>query len=236
MTRSTLRYGLYQAAETDVVFGNRAAFAGAEPRGVVFCHGSGENASTTVQQTETRLLCSRLSDKAVVHAGDLGFQTWGNDTAIARIGAAVAHLRASWGVVGPVALVAGSMGFSGACAYARANPSEVRGIAGVIPLTDIVDIMSRGATAEVNAAYGGAYNDTTHGPTHNPIRFAASLAMPIHLWTAPADPLTVPATATAFVAARPQTQRTILSPGQAHTLASVAEATPALVDWVHDLF
>ena len=235
MIRSSFAYGRY-AAENDVVFGTTRSFVGAETRGVIFCHGSGENAGSTVDKTQTLDLCDRIARRATVHVGDLGLQTWGNDTAIARIGDAYTSLHSTWGVTGPVVLVAGSMGFSGACAYALAHPDNVLAIAGIIPLTDITDIMTRGPGAEINAAYGGVYDDAVNGPTHNPVRMALPTYMPIHIWTAPADPITPPATADEFVEGHPQTERTILSAGQAHTVQSVAEAAPAVAAWVHSHF
>lgn len=233
MIRSSFALGRYAAAEYDAVFGTARSFVGDQPSGVVFCHGSGENAASTIDANVPRALCSGIARHATVHAGDLGGQTWGNDTGIARVVSAGASVHTLWGAIGPVGLVAASMGFATACAYALANPDEVAWIAGVIPLTDIQDIMGRGAAAEVDAAYGGAYSNITDGPTHNPVLLAPGLPadLPVHIWTAPDDPLCVPATADAFIAARPQTGRTILSPGQAHTMAAVAEATPAMVEW-----
>lgn len=223
--------GRYVANEDDVVLGTVKSWTGQQPTGVVFCHGSGD---TVVQPFRDQVsLLYGLARQATVHLGDLGYETFCNDLAITRVGQAIAHLRSSWGVVGPVALVGMSMGAGNALTYALHHPEDVACVAGVIPLTDLVDAMTRIDPAGINAAYGGAYNDAIHGPTHNPIRFAADLPadMPIHLWSAGSDPFTPASVTQAFVTARPQTGFTDVG-AWGHTDAAVSAAASGIVQFV----
>lgn len=242
MIRTLMEQGAYipgddpETGEHSCIFGTLQSFDGTQLNGVVYCHGSGDTARSVLSKNAQFQLAYRNGRHATVLVPDLGFQTWGNDTGIARVGQADDYEHDTLGVEGKIVLVAISMGFSNAAAYALANPDNVLGIAGIIPLTDITDVMARGAAAEVNAAYGG-YDDATDGPTHNPVRFAADLPadMPIRLWSSPADVLTPYSTAEAFVDERPQTKLTTLGM-YGHSEASIAEATPAVVKWIRDRF
>lgn len=236
-TRAILGQGYSPAAPTEwhylaaTVRGQRG-----ERPGIVYCHGSGDNARTILSKAGQRPLIDALAQRYAVVAADLGLQAWGNDTHVQRIGEAITHLRATWGVTGPVILVAGSMGNLGALGYARLHPENVRAIAGIIPALDLADLMLRGAAADINAAYPPAYNDAAMGPTHSPVKYAATLDadLPIRLWTTSNDPICVPATATAFVTARPQTVRTDLG-ALGHTEAAVAAAQASVLAWLRTI-
>lgn len=234
MTRTSYGQSRYVAAEFDGVYGEPASFCNAQPNGIIYCHGSGGTAATVYADTNVqRPLINQIAADATVSAADLGGQTFGNNTAITRIGQAVTYLRSTWGQSGPVVLVAGSMGVLGAMSYTLANPTEVAAIAGVIPGLDLADLMLRGAAADINAAYPPGYNDGTDGPTHSPVQFAGSLpaGLPIKLWTSSNDTICVPATADAFVAARPQTERENLG-ALGHTDAAIVAATASMVAFV----
>ena len=233
MIRSSYGKGRYVANEVDVVMGTVDTFSHVQTDGIVYCHGSGDTATISFEEDNQRNLMFGLARFSTVMAADLGFQTWANDTAITRIGQSITYLESNYGVISPVVLVAGSMGAANALAYTRANPTKVKALALIIPLTDITDIYGRGAGSEIDVAYGGTYSDVTHGPTHNPIRFATSLPsnLPIHLWTSDNDPICVPATADAFVEARPQTERTRLG-NYGHSDAAVERASSNVIDWV----
>jgi hypothetical protein len=130
------------------------------------------------------------------------------------------------------------MGNLSAMAYARANPTQVAAIAGVIPALDLNDIHANnrgGAAAGVNTAYGGAYVQATHGPTHNPVTYAATLpaSLPIAIWTASDDPLCVPATTTTFMTARPGTGNNSVG-ALGHSEASVAAAATGVVAFIEE--
>lgn len=234
MTRTSSGQSRYVAAEWDAIYGTNPTFAGTQTNGIIYCHGSGETAATVYADTTAqRLIIDQLANNATVIAADLGGQTFGNDTAITRIGQAITYLRSTWAQSGPVVLVAGSMGVLGALSYTLAHPTEVQAVAGIIPGLDLADLMLRGAAADINAAYGGAYNDATHGPTHSPVQFADELPadLPIRLWTSNNDAIAVPATADTFVTARPQTVRTDLG-ALGHTSAAVIASAAGVVEWV----
>lgn len=199
------------------------------PFGLAFFHGSGHTATTTLQTVETDDMLRDLARRQTVFVGDFALQSWANPAGIARSVDGLDYMAAQLGVVEPVVLVAGSMGFALAAALTLAHPARVKAIAGIIPLTDIADVRLRGAAASVDAAYPPGYNDLTDGPTHSPVHFADELPadLPIHLWTTSDDPIVPPATADAFVAARPQTGRTNLGP-MGHTNAAIAAAANGL--------
>lgn len=203
---------------------------------LVYLHGSGNNASTMTTTAGQYALLRALSQRFLVIAADLGGEAWGNDTHMNRINDAIFYMRTRFGYgAEPVAFCAGSMGTLGALNYLRANPSQVKGVAAIIPALDLADLMLRGAAAGINAAYPPAYNDATMGPTHSPVKYAASLpsqtSKPIKLWTSSNDAITVPATADAFVAARPSTPRVNLG-ALGHTDAAVAAAVDSVMDFL----
>lgn len=210
MIRSTLAADRYVAGENDVVLGGIKTAMADQPFAAIWCHGSGEVAFDT--PLRHRFQFRSIGLHATVHAGDLGFQTFGNDLVVTRIGQAISYLRASWGSEGKVALIGQSMGACSALNYALRFPENVACVAGVIPMLDIQGIIDNPASAgfkpQIDAAYGGTYNNATDGPTHSPVLFAGDMDpdLPIKLWTASNDPWALPAHAEAFVAARPQTE------------------------------
>ena len=184
-------------------------------------------------KTGQKALLDTLAQDYAVISCDLGLQAFGNDTHVARIADAITYLEANWGTSGCVVLVGGSMGALGALGYARLHPEKVRAVAAIIPGLDLADLMLRGAAADINTAFGGTYNDSTHGPTHSPVKYAASMdaTVPVHLFTASDDTIAVPATATAFVTARPQTMRTDLG-ALGHSEAAVTASIPKVAAWL----
>jgi pimeloyl-ACP methyl ester carboxylesterase len=232
--RSSMGEARYTAAaEFDVVFGTRRTWGGWQPDGVIYCHGGGNDCEDVFASVNQRNLLRAAAADATVHCGDLAFDSWGNDTAITRVGEAIAYLRSGWSQVGPVALVGLSMGALSALNYTLANPDEVACVALIIPGLDLEDLLLRGVAAGINAAYGGAYNDVTDGPTHSPVQFAADLpaSLPIRMWTSSNDIFAVPATADDFMASRPQTVRTDLGAvGHSSTVIPAAQAD--IVEWV----
>jgi pimeloyl-ACP methyl ester carboxylesterase len=231
VTRIRTQYaiGEYAALETSIVLAEHQAWTdGGTP--LVFCHGSGDIASTVYDDDVQRSLVRQMGNMFVVGVGDLGYQTWGNDTAITRVEEMRTYLDTDWNSDGPIVLVGISMGALSALAYTLANPDRVQAVAIIIPALDINDLVVNnrgGGAAEINAAYGGAYNNGTDGPDHNPVVFAADLPedLPIFLFTSSDDPLAVPATADAFMAARPQTTRLNIG-ALGHSDAAVAAAIP----------
>lgn len=201
LTESTTAPG-----EQHIVLGGLATWQGAQPKGVIWCHGSGEDASTSYLNGYR--LVTELAKRSTVHVGDLGFQTWGNDTVVTRIDEAIDHLEATYGVTTPVVLVGISMGGCSALNYALRNPDKVAGVAAVIPLVDLDNSRNNAALSyrwpEIDAIYGTPPADYSE---HSPVEFAAQLdpEMPIHVWSSSDDTLAPQSTHEAFVAARPQT-------------------------------
>jgi pimeloyl-ACP methyl ester carboxylesterase len=232
MIRTSLAVDRYTIGEEDVIAGAIHSWAGDQPNGVIYCHGGNDLAASVMTEVAQRDIVTAVARHATVHAGDLGGNTFGNNTGLARVEEAVAYLRAEWGQDGPLGFIGGSMGFITSTVYALNHPEDVLFIAGIIPGIDLADLYIRGYAGMIDAAYPPAYNDATDGPTHSPIQFVDDLSdeLPIHLWTASDDLEAVPATADAFVAARPQTGRTDLG-ALGHTDAAVAAAVSDVVAW-----
>jgi pimeloyl-ACP methyl ester carboxylesterase len=228
-TRLGQGYSTAAPAEWQYVSGAVGSWRGKPP--LIYCHGSGDTAQTVIAKTGQRALINALAQRYLVIAPDLGLQAFGNATAVARIGEAIAY-AASLGSTGKAVLVGGSMGVQGAFNYARLYPQNVAAIAGIIPATDLANSHAV-ATADVNAAYPPAYDDATMGPTWNPVQFAGSLSaeIPIHLFTASNDAIAWPSTATAFVTARPLTGRTDIG-ALGHTEAAVTASINPVVAWL----
>lgn len=203
---------------------------------IIYCHGATGVTSTVLSHPEEMHIIYELSKFAVVLISDLGGDTYNNDTAIARLEEARLSLASlNIDTSQPIGLVGASMGAGVSLAYARAFPSKVAYVAGIIPFLDIADVRDNnrgGLAAGINAAYGGLYVDSTHGPTHSPVRFATGLPtdLPIALWTASNDTYTVPATATEFTNLRPQTVRTDVG-ALDHTMAAIAASTSGVVSF-----
>lgn len=232
-----IRHVIDAVAPTDecqIVSGQAKSFVGDEPIGLLNCHGSGDNAFDALQEPNARRLLENISQHTTTLTGDFGYQTWGNDVFVNRAEQARVHLENVYGVEGKLIIVAVSMGFLNACNYARVYPERVAAIAGIIPGCDLTDLYNRGAQVDIDAAYGG-YNPAVDGPIHNPVEFAGDLDpdMPIHIWNAPDDFLTVPATVTAFMNARPQTGRTFLPP-YGHSVISVGNAVAGVNEKIRE--
>jgi hypothetical protein len=135
----------------------------------------------------------------------MGGNTWGNDAALGFITEARAYAIAQGAKTGRSVVLGGSMGGGAAYAWARANPTLVACLVQLEPVSDLNDFVVNnrgGLAASVNAAYGGAYNNGTHGPTHNPESFKASLAgVPTQVWYATDDTIVLPATVTSVTTA-----------------------------------
>lgn len=227
--RTSYSISRVHAMEYDAIY-DRAFTPGRSPVTVIFCHGSGENATSTMTKPDSHKQMLAIAKNNRVIAADLGGQTWGNDTAISRIHEVIAYAGGS-----PVILVGASMGGCNALAYTRAHPENVLALALEIPLLSIQSIVSLGYGAEINAAYPPAYDDSTHGPLHSPIRFATDLPqdLPIKLWTSSNDPLVLPEVAEEFLSLRPQTLHADLGP-LGHTGTAVNAATSHIVEFIRE--
>jgi dipeptidyl aminopeptidase/acylaminoacyl peptidase len=181
-------------------------------RGILYVHGredgsSGNGAISFRQYVERYKLFEALGDAGhVILSCDFGgIMTWGNNTVISRISAAVAYLLSS-GLVLPneVALLGTSMGGLNSLAWAAANLNYASCMIGIIPVVNLTDMHANnrgGFAAEINAAYGGSYSEASFGAVHNPATIAIAggySALPIQLWYGNTDTVAVPAAITAF--------------------------------------
>lgn len=234
-TSSIFGQGYSPAAPTEWAYmaGSVAAQRGERP-GLIYCHGSGGTATNMLTNAVERALIEKLAQRYAVIAADLALQAWGSATGVDRVGEARQCLIDRWNVTGPMYLLCGSMGNLNGLGYLRQHPEHIRAAACLIPALDLASLNTMPPIpAEIAVAYGAPYNDVTMGPTHSPVRYAATLDpdVPIRLWTASNDTICLPSTATAFVAARPQTERVDLGP-LGHTAAAVAAAQPLILSWL----
>lgn len=171
--RSSLGTGRYVGSEDDVYAASTPAWAGGAI-GVVYCHGANGTAKSTRDYTaapgELALIEALAAAGFAVVTADLGGPlTFANDTAITRVGQARTYLQGTRSAAaGKVLLVGSSMGAALALAYARANPTHVYAVAGVLPLLDLNDFVLNnrsGMAASVHTAYGSraATCGTTNG-------------------------------------------------------------------------
>jgi hypothetical protein len=215
----------YVASEWDCTFVTTASLGSTRPW-LVWCHGN--NATTLADYTNYyegvfRLMAQRFN----VVIADLGGSTFGNDTGIQRVGELLDHYSIS-----SAYFLGASMGASVAINYAVRFPARVDAIACVIPALQFNDVdPSHPAYDELNLAYPPAYDEETHGPDYNPVQIADQLPadMPVALWTSSNDTTTPPSTADEFVAARPQTERTVFG---AYGHGGITVAAPLISDWL----
>lgn len=214
----------YVASEWDCTFVTTASL-GTERPWLVWCHGN--NATALGDYTNYNSVFRLLAQRFNVAIADLGGSTFGNDTGIQRVG----QLLDYYGVSSTY-LLGASMGASVAINYAVRFPARVEAIACVIPALQFnnLDPGNPGIT-NLNLAYPPAYDPETDGPEHNPVQIADQLPsdMPVALWTSSNDPTTVPSTADEFVAARPQTERTVFG---AYGHGGIGVAAPLINEWL----
>lgn len=156
-----------------------------------------------------------------------GTSTFGNDTAIQAIDQAVAWSEAQ-GRVGPFLLVGCSMGFMDLMAWARTHQAKVAGVIGITPATNLSEARASNRTghqAAIDAAYGGLYDPVVHGPTHDPMQYAAQLNFPIQLFAAADDAVTLLTDVQNFAALAPNASVVNLGNSGGHAKASVDAAT-----------
>lgn len=227
MLRSSHGSGRYAASEQDVYL-SQPGVAGV--RGVIYCHGAGGSATNCRDYTnigELHLINAIAQQFPVLCVDAGGAQAWGNATAVARVGDAVTYLQGTLGAKsGTVLLVGASMGALTASNYAKANPSKVGCVVGIIPVVDLNDMVTNnrgGLAANINTAYG-TYSEATHGATYNPATYAASFTTPTRLFYASDDTTAIPGAVTAFDTACAAASATSLG-ALGHTQAAVA-ATP----------
>lgn len=216
--------GRYVASEWDCTFVTTASLGVARPW-LVWCHGN--NATALGDYTGYNTVFRLLSQNFNVVVADLGGSTFGNDTGTLRTGQLLDYYN-----ITSAYFLGASMGASVAINYAVRNPTRVAAIACVIPALQFNDVEpTHPAYDELNLAYPPAYDEQTHGPQYNPVQIADQLPseMPVALWTSSNDTTTPPSTADEFVAARPQTERTVFG---AFGHGGIGTAAPLINEWL----
>lgn len=174
--------------------------------GVMAIHGAGTSAilyRDTHWGQDVRLFADE--GYPVVSDDFGGFQTWGNDTAIAAADDAYDYLTGTLGALSgddSVILYGISMGGCTALNWAVRNLSKVKAIVLIVPVVDLQDIHDNNRASfrsTIEAAYGSEAAFNAASPTHSPVEFGASLAgIPIRIWYGAVDYICVPATQLQF--------------------------------------
>lgn len=211
-------------------------------RGLIIDHGAAQDAFLAMTRSaagsaldlhgQYALVCELARNFPMVVPDLGGGQTWGNDTAINAVGQARTFLHGAGGAkAGKDVLVGVSMGFLAAMNYARAFPGNVAGVVGILPVSDLNDIVTNnrgGFAGNVHAAYGGTYVEAVHGLTHNPTNYAATITVPVRLYYAINDTIVIPSTVTGLAAAIPGATATSLG-ALGHTEDAIAAVSPATI-------
>lgn len=187
--------GNIQAGETDYLWlpGEKR---GANKYGVVLLHGAGApNNFMDATRLGSLTLPAWLAMAGIpVVAGQMGGDTFANDTAMTRINSAITYLSANAGVPSTkVILIGASMGGALALRYASLNPSKVAAIVGIIPLTNINTIYQSnagGLRAAIGTAWGVTYPTALPAGANLPVLASAlNGVVPSRLYYSDADAL-----------------------------------------------
>lgn len=195
------------SGEIDEIFAPRELRKGR--CGVILLHGSGNPhgyVDLTNEPSSVKLACALADFGIPCISGDMGNQTWGNDTVISRITAAWGVLQSQFGVRSDkVCLLGGSMGGAAVARYSQINPTKVAAVVGILPLWDLVAFytaLSAGASkTEIATAWG--VTSPAALPSGASIAENASLAagIPTLAGYSTVDSLVLPAWVTAYTTA-----------------------------------
>lgn len=148
---------------------------------------------------------------------------WGSDAAIAKLTLYKTFLQGALGAkAGKIGLLYGSHGCALAYSWAKANPTLVYCLAGGIGACDVEDIRANNRNsyqASIETAYTNNAGWQAARATHNPVEVAASLSIPQLDYYSTDDPICVPSTHAALLAAAGanMTQRSLGAVGHAFT-------------------
>lgn len=200
------------SARQDIITsGERHVYIPAKTAGtkrlVVFLHGVGQSAlDATWYAHRAMRLFKAINDadlpQLIIDGDDES--GWGNDASVTRLAAAWTWAKANLPVkTDKLCLVGSSMGATWGLNYAKANPTQVAGFAGIIPCLDlqyIVDNNPSSLAAGVTTAYG-TINDAVYA-AHSPVRFGSSVtAVPQKLWYSDTDTVTPNASTNTYATA-----------------------------------
>lgn len=194
--RYSAKYGIsnIQSGESDSLFlpGGNAH----NGYGVVLLHGAGTPTQfQEIARWASGQIPARLCEAGFACvSGQMGGDTFANDTAMTRIGQARTYLEANADVdPDKVILVGFSMGGSLAWRYAGLNPSEVAAIAGIMPLCDMDEIYQGnlgGLRAAIGTAWGVTYPTALPADAHPLTQYAAAITganIPSRIYYSDAD-------------------------------------------------
>lgn len=172
----------------------------AKKTGILFCHGAGGTGEQALTAQFAPMLYA-LSDAGypVLSHQLVSSGTWGNDASMQAVSTARNYLVSQMGAKpGKVFLIGASMGGLTALTWALQNPQLVAGIVGLVPVSDVNDMVvnnRQGLAAAINAAFSGGWSQAVYGPTRNPITFAGNLInIPSKLYAAASDTTVIPST------------------------------------------
>jgi pimeloyl-ACP methyl ester carboxylesterase len=167
---------------------------------VVYCHGGnafGNQAVGVGLAAVPSILTPFTQRLFTVVAPTIPMDACGNPAARTRIGEAISWSRANLGTVGPAVLLGTSMGCTGVLNYAADNPTDVAVVVGFIPLIDLDGVRvanTTGLRSVIDAAYGVVYPAALPAGA-NPALRTSELDIPIQLWTASDDDVSLNAAA-----------------------------------------
>jgi pimeloyl-ACP methyl ester carboxylesterase len=200
---SYYRVDQYAAGDKSVLFRSTRGNPNVPSRGMVFLTGSGSAADQSYWTTWLDIWAAICAKGITVYAIDGGGSaTWGNATAVTRIGQAVAYMKANFGVTGDVLAAGYSMGGIDAQNWAARNLADCAGFLGFAPVTDLDWAQSQaGMAAAINTAYGGNYaaNSAGYDPIDDLVDELSTI--PWHAFIATDDTNLRPSDMTAMAAA-----------------------------------
>lgn len=182
MPSSEFGIGRYVAGEGDVFWYPKGYQRNNTVRGVVYCHGAGQLASSILNvdnlaYNQAAMLAAIASqypllsiDAGIWAAGDeTDSNSFGNPNAQTRVGQGVTWIQGTGGAkAGTVVLIGFSMGHVLSMNYALANPTKVACIVSVLPVNDLDDVRNNdrgGYRAAISNAFRTVHTgcSTTNG-------------------------------------------------------------------------
>lgn len=199
------------ATENDYVL--TTAQGGPTKPALIVCHPHGASAHSMVQTPEYVRLYRDLAEKYVVSVSDLGGgDAWGNVDTYNAIAYIRLQLIRDFGAYdGKIAVLGISMGGLASLNALKADPTYFAISANIVPAINMSNLQTYSGgifNAEIDAAYGGNYQDSNQGPTKSPYiyrnNFAAqAAATKCALWYSETDEVVRAQDAVAFLDANP---------------------------------
>lgn len=199
-------YGRIASGENDQVWIPRTPRSG--KCGVILLHGSGNpnGYMDPVGQPASQRLAAALCAAGIpCVSGEMGGQTWANNTAMSRIDAAWDLLRTNAPIRSDkVALVGGSMGGALGARYSQLYPAKVAAFVGLIPLLDLVGLYNAntsGVAAEIATAWGVTAPATLPPSADIAANVNLAAGIPAKFWYSGNDTIVLPAWVTNYATA-----------------------------------